>query len=215
MGAVDEYQRRSRQSVFIEYVMLGPDVNCTQEHAHQLGALLQGRDVLVNLIPWNPILSPSIRWAGRRTKGQARGRLAHCQANRQRMGMQARMWAARHMPGERAERSARTSLVGSLHSAPSRTSRPHPRAPAARCRSFRAPAEGATAAFHRILRHEYGVNCTIRQEKGQDISGACGQLVLEHGGRAGGQSGCGGGKGSLTDVEDLLLPPAAPVATAR
>lgn len=141
MGAVDEYQRRSRQSVFIEYVMLGPDVNCTQEHAHQLGALLQGRDVLVNLIPWNPILSPSI--------------------------------------------------------------------------SFRAPAEGATAAFHRILRHEYGVNCTIRQEKGQDISGACGQLVLEHGGRAGGQSGCGGGKGSLTDVEDLLLPPAAPVATAR
>ncbi|KAL4420786.1 hypothetical protein ABPG75_010442 [Micractinium tetrahymenae] len=143
MGAVDEYQRRTRQSVFIEYVMLGPDVNCTEEHAHQLGALLRGRDVLVNLIPWNPILSPSI--------------------------------------------------------------------------SFRAPAEGATAAFHRILRHQYGVNCTIRQEKGQDISGACGQLVLEHGGQAGasgGKGGCGGGKGGLTDVEDLLPPPAAPAATA-
>ncbi|KAL4451304.1 hypothetical protein ABPG77_009376 [Micractinium sp. CCAP 211/92] len=142
MGAVDEYQRRTRQSVFVEYVMLGPDVNCTEEHAHQLGALLRGRDVLVNLIPWNPILSPSI--------------------------------------------------------------------------SFNAPAEGATAAFHRILRHEYGVNCTIRQEKGQDISGACGQLVLEHGGRSGaGQPSCGGGKGSLRDVEDLLPPPAAPMATAR
>ena len=61
MAAVDEYQRRTRQSVFVEYVMLGPDVNCTEEHAHQLGALLRGRDVLVNLIPWNPILSPDIR----------------------------------------------------------------------------------------------------------------------------------------------------------
>ena len=136
MAAVDEYQRRSKQAVFVEYVMLGPgeraaallgsaswqrgasaqgcvcvmlgpgerarvhpwagspapesrrrsharaapavpggppthalpspparlpaDVNCTAEHAHQLGALLAGRDVLVNLIPWNPILSPSI-----------------------------------------------------------------------------------------------------------------------------------------------------------
>lgn len=34
--------------------MLGPAVNCTPEHAHQLGRLLQGRDVVVNLIPWNP-----------------------------------------------------------------------------------------------------------------------------------------------------------------
>lgn len=52
MAAVDAYQSRSRQSVFVEYVMLGPDVNCTPQHAHQLGALLRGRDVLVNLIPW-------------------------------------------------------------------------------------------------------------------------------------------------------------------
>ena len=64
MAAVDEYQRRTRQSVFVEYVMLGPDINCTEAHAHQLGALLRGRDVLVNLIPWNPILSPDIRCAG-------------------------------------------------------------------------------------------------------------------------------------------------------
>lgn len=141
MAAVDEYQQRTRQSVFVEYVMLGPDVNCTPEHAHQLGALLRGKDVLVNLIPWNPILSPSI--------------------------------------------------------------------------SFAAPAEGATAEFHRILRYEYGVNCTIRAEKGQDISGACGQLVLEHGGRlstsgaAGSGNGCGS-KAGLADVEDLLPPPVQP-----
>lgn len=39
----------------MEYVMLGPDVNCTEAHARELGALLQGRDVVVNLIPWNPV----------------------------------------------------------------------------------------------------------------------------------------------------------------
>ena len=55
MAAVDTYQQRSGRSVFVEYVMLGPDVNCTEAHAHQLGALLKGRDVLVNLVgawPW-------------------------------------------------------------------------------------------------------------------------------------------------------------------
>ena len=60
MAAVDQYLERTGQRVFVEYVMLGPDINCTQAHAHQLGRLLQGRNVLVNLIPWNPILSPSI-----------------------------------------------------------------------------------------------------------------------------------------------------------
>lgn len=135
MAAVDEYQQRTRQSVFVEYVMLGPgercdrgnagtpprpasqaghpaaalrntrehlpahillhpkapphpsflprtcpaDVNCTPEHAHQLGALLKGRDVLVNLIPWNPILSPSIRQVGCIKNGQDNG-LEYCLA---------------------------------------------------------------------------------------------------------------------------------------
>jgi hypothetical protein len=39
---------------------------------------------------------------------------------------------------------------------------------------FAAPAEGAVEAFQRILRGSYGLHCTIRQEKGQDISGAAG-----------------------------------------
>lgn len=162
-------------------------------------------------------------------------------------------------------------------------------APSAHAHSFAAPAEGATAEFHHILRYEvraqhstawvhamhghmqavlplclalqmlfffcqmrhqqrvsscvecacccarpavlvaesptllsaalslaqYGVNCTIRAEKGQDISGACGQLVLEHGGRlstsgaAGSGNGCGS-KAGLADVEDLLPPPVQP-----
>lgn len=62
---------------------------------------------------------------------------------------------------------------------------------------------------------QYGVNCTIRAEKGQDISGACGQLVLEHGGRlgsGGSGGGCSGGKAGLADVEDLLPAPLQPRA---
>lgn len=85
---------------------------------------------------------------------------------------------------------------------------PSPASPRPAC-SFAAPEEGATAAFHSILRYQYGVNCTIRAEKGQDISGACGQLVLEHGGAAGGGGGACGSKsgGGLADLEDLLPPP--------
>lgn len=44
---------------------------------------------------------------------------------------------------------------------------------------FAAPGADAVADFQRIVRGTYGVSCTVRQEKGQDISGACGQLVLE------------------------------------
>ena len=40
--------------VFVEYVMLR-GVNDNPEQAHELGALLQGKDVVQNLIPWNPI----------------------------------------------------------------------------------------------------------------------------------------------------------------
>ena len=40
--------------MFFEYVMLR-DVNDGPEQAHQLGKLLQGRDVVQNLIPWNPV----------------------------------------------------------------------------------------------------------------------------------------------------------------
>eukprot|EP00955_Chlamydomonas_euryale_P104013 365535-Chlamydomonas_euryale.AAC.49 len=44
---------------------------------------------------------------------------------------------------------------------------------------FAAPTDDAIAVFSRILKYQYGISCTVRAEKGQDISGACGQLVIE------------------------------------
>ena len=90
--------------VFVEYVMLN-GVNDGEEQAHELGALLHGRDMTVNLIPWNPVYSPDI--------------------------------------------------------------------------AFAAPGTERVQRFHSILRTQYDVPCTVRKEKGQDISGACGQLVIE------------------------------------
>ena len=86
------------------YVLLGPDFNCLDSHAHELGQLLRGRDVSVNLIPWNPVLSPGF--------------------------------------------------------------------------DFRAPPAGAAGVFQSIVK-QYGLACTVRQEKGQDVAAACGQLVLQ------------------------------------
>lgn len=83
--------------VFVEYVMLA-GVNDSEEQAHQLGALMQGRAVVLNLIPWNPVFSPEFH--------------------------------------------------------------------------FKAPGQQRTDAFQSIVR-QYGVHCTVRQEKGQDISGVC------------------------------------------
>jgi adenine C2-methylase RlmN of 23S rRNA A2503 and tRNA A37 len=83
--------------VFVEYVMLAK-VNDSEEQAHQLGALLQGRAVVLNLIPWNPVYSPEF--------------------------------------------------------------------------DFKAPGHQRTETFQTIVR-QYGVHCTVRQEKGQDISGSC------------------------------------------
>ena len=71
-------------------------VNDNEEQAHQLGALLQGRAVVLNLIPWNPVYSPEFE--------------------------------------------------------------------------FEAPGNERTNRFQSIVR-QYGVHCTVRQEKGQDISG--------------------------------------------
>lgn len=121
--AVDKYQLLTRQRIFVEYVMLA-GVNDSAEQAHQLGRLLQGRDLVINLIPWNPVYSPDF--------------------------------------------------------------------------SYEAPGDERTSVFHKIVREEYGLPCTVRQEKGQDIAGACGQLVVENG--SGSKCATGGG---LADLEDL------------
>lgn len=53
MDAVDEYIHRTGRTVMMEYVLL-KGVNDSDEVAHQLGRLLQGRLVMVNIIPYNP-----------------------------------------------------------------------------------------------------------------------------------------------------------------
>lgn len=51
--------------------------------------------------------------------------------------------------------------------------------------------------FHAICMSEpYSINTRVRQEKGQDIAGACGQLALVNPGSAGG--------GATRDIEDAV-----------
>lgn len=89
--------------VLVEYVMLD-GVNDKEEHAAALGALLRGRDVFVNLIPYNP---------------------------------------------------------------------------AAAADTFRPSSALSLAYFQHVLRDGHGLHATVRQEMGQDIAGACGQLAAQ------------------------------------
>ena len=68
---------------------------------------------------------------------------------------------------------------------------------------YTAPDPGAVELFASAVRGA-GVPVTVRAEKGQDIAGACGQLVVQKGG-----GGCAGGAaGGGGDMEDLV--PATP-----
>uniref|UniRef100_A0A2P2MYT2 Uncharacterized protein LOC105650779 n=1 Tax=Rhizophora mucronata TaxID=61149 RepID=A0A2P2MYT2_RHIMU len=102
MDSLQIYQRNSEQKIFIEYIMLD-GVNDEEQHAHQLGKLLDAFEVVVNLIPFNSI--------------------------------------------------------GSLS-------------------RYRASGEEKVSRFQKILRGVYGIRTTVRKQMGQDISGACGQLVV-------------------------------------
>eukprot|EP00250_Pteridium_aquilinum_P010323 c19301_g1_i1 orf=364-1509(-) len=104
IAAVDAYLIGSKSKVFIEYVMLAT-VNDREEHAHQLGKLLQGRRVVINLIPYNP-----------------------------------------------------TTVT----------------------MQFKASGPIEVLQFQKILKETYGLRTTVRQEMGQDIEGACGQLSVSH-----------------------------------
>lgn len=57
ISALDCYLSERNCKVFIEYVMLA-SVNDGEIHAHQMGKLLHGRNVVVNLIPYNPTTVP-------------------------------------------------------------------------------------------------------------------------------------------------------------
>ncbi|GAB2268137.1 hypothetical protein Dimus_003116 [Dionaea muscipula] len=121
MDALRIYQKSSRQKILIEYIMLD-GVNDEEQHAHLLGKLLETFDVVVNLIPFNPI-----------------GNLSQ----------------------------------------------------------FRTSSESKVTSFQNIVRGTYNIRTTIRKQMGQDISGACGQLVVNL------PEKCS--TGHLADIEDLRL----------
>ncbi|KAJ0249109.1 Radical SAM superfamily protein [Hirschfeldia incana] len=102
MDSLQAFQKSSQQKIFIEYIMLD-GVNDQEENAHQLGELLKTFQVVINLIPFNPIGSTS---------------------------------------------------------------------------QFKTSTKQSVSTFQKILRETYNIRTTVRKEMGQDISGACGQLVV-------------------------------------
>eukprot|EP00268_Persea_americana_P051475 TRINITY_DN568_c0_g1_i5.p1 TRINITY_DN568_c0_g1~~TRINITY_DN568_c0_g1_i5.p1 ORF type:complete len:377 (-),score=48.95 TRINITY_DN568_c0_g1_i5:489-1619(-) len=126
IDALQVYQTKSQQKIFIEYIMLD-GVNDEEQHAHQLGKLLGTLQVVVNLIPFNPI--------------------------------------------------------GSLS-------------------TFTTSSEQSIIRFQKILRSIYNIRTTVRQQMGQDISGACGQLVVNLS-----EQRSFGGATLLTDIEDFQFRP--------
>jgi 23S rRNA (adenine(2503)-C(2))-methyltransferase len=95
--------KNRRRHILIEYVLIR-DVNDSDEVAHQLGTLLQGRDTLLNVIPYNPTDVPF---------------------------------------------------------------------------DYKTPTPEQAASFVDITRRVYGLHTLFRQELGQDIASACGQLVID------------------------------------
>ncbi|KAL6645627.1 hypothetical protein ACP70R_017235 [Stipagrostis hirtigluma subsp. patula] len=113
-----------KQTIFIEYIMLD-GVNDQEQHAHQLGKLLETFKAVVNLIPFNPIGSSS---------------------------------------------------------------------------NFKTSTDQNVKKFQKVLRGIYKIRTTVRQEMGQDIAGACGQLVVSLP-----DERSAGGATLLSDIEDLRI----------
>lgn len=65
---------------------------------------------------------------------------------------------------------------------------------------FRTSTEENVRKFQKILRGIYNIRTTVRQEMGQDIKGACGQLVVNLS-----EQRSVGSAGRLTDIEDLHI----------
>ncbi|KAL2925855.1 Dual-specificity RNA methyltransferase RlmN [Bienertia sinuspersici] len=124
MVALHLYQKNSQQKIFIEYIMLN-GVNDEEPQAHQLGKLLETLEVVVNLIPFNPVGIAS---------------------------------------------------------------------------QFKTSSAEKVKCFQKILREKYNIRTTVRKEMGQDINGACGQLVISEQSKMLAES-----SDLVTDIEDLHL----------
>ena len=125
-NAPSKRQLAPRRKLLLEYVLLGPDVNCTPEVAHDLGKVIacspdRLNHSILNVIPYNP-----------------------------------------------------TSAGVPYGYAP--------------------PAQDVINTFVDIVR-SYGVTVMVRQELGQDVNAACGQLVVD--------SKCSTKDSSAGDIEDL------------
>ena len=134
-SAVSTTRSRRRTHILIEYVLID-GVNASEELAHQLGKLLQGKDVLINVIPYNP------------------------------------------------------------------TDVPH---------DYKPPSRATTDRFNEVVR-SYGLRTIIRQELGQDVNAACGQLVVRSQRDA---QPAAAGHTMDRDLEDLAGRPRSTAAAAR
>ena len=72
---------------------------------------------------------------------------------------------------------------------------------------YRAPERGVVVEFQRVVQAG-GVWCSVRQEMGQDVDGACGQLALKSrladAEDAAGATLGSGGAGVVKDIEDMM-----------
>ena len=65
---------------------------------------------------------------------------------------------------------------------------------------FRTSSDQRVSEFQKILRGTYNIRTTVRKQMGQDISGACGQLVVNLPDKRSHEN-----TGLLTDIEDLRI----------
>lgn len=64
---------------------------------------------------------------------------------------------------------------------------------------FKPTSEQKVFNFQKILRGTYDIRTTVRKQMGEDISGACGQLVINAPDKSLGNAD------PLTDIEDLVI----------
>ena len=75
--------------------------------------------------------------------------------------------------------------------------------PTAVTAAYRAPEREAVLAFQRVMQAG-GVWCSVRQEMGQDVDGACGQLALKSRQASAARATGSSGGGDVRDIEDMV-----------